>query len=380
MKEIYADCAATTPISESALRAMTECMKNFYGNPSSVHHHGREAAHILEEARDKIASCLGAESEEIYFTSGGTEADNQAIFSAAAFGETVGKKHMIFSRIEHHAVLHCIPALEKAGFEITLVGVDSHGRVSPEEIEAACRADTVLVSVMYVNNEVGTIEPIAEIGKLCKEREILFHVDAVAAAGHIPIDVKKLGVGMLAISGHKFHGPRGIGALYVDKRIPVTNLLFGGSQERNKRPGTQNVPGAVAMAQALYDSIATLTEQNDKLEQLRGRLLDGLKDLDGMWVNGDPENRVPGIVNLGFEDVSGEALMLLLDMRGLSVSTGSACNTHSVEPSHVLTAMGLPREKAGGCIRFSFSADNTEEEIDEICAILKEEVERAQCS
>ncbi len=380
MKEIYADCAATTPISESALRAMTECMKNFYGNPSSVHHHGREAAHILEEARDKIASCLGAESEEIYFTSGGTEADNQAIFSAAAFGETVGKKHMIFSRIEHHAVLHCIPALEKAGFEITLVGVDSHGRVSPEEIEAVCRADTVLVSVMYVNNEVGTIEPIAEIGKLCKEREILFHVDAVAAAGHIPIDVKKLGVGMLAISGHKFHGPRGIGALYVDKRIPVTNLLFGGSQERNKRPGTQNVPGAVAMAQALYDSIATLTEQNDKLEQLRGRLLDGLKDLDGMWVNGDPENRVPGIVNLGFEDVSGEALMLLLDMRGLSVSTGSACNTHSVEPSHVLTAMGLPREKAGGCIRFSFSADNTEEEIDEICAILKEEVERAQCS
>lgn len=380
MKEIYADCAATTPISESALRAMTECMKNFYGNPSSVHHHGREAAHILEEARDKIASCLGAESEEIYFTSGGTEADNQAIFSAAAFGETVGKKHMIFSRIEHHAVLHCIPALEKAGFEISLVGVDSHGRVSPEEIEAACRADTVLVSVMYVNNEVGTIEPIAEIGKLCKEREILFHVDAVAAAGHIPIDVKKLGVGMLAISGHKFHGPRGIGALYVDKRIPVTNLLFGGSQERNKRPGTQNVPGAVAMAQALYDSIATLTGQNDKLEQLRGRLLDGLKDLDGMWVNGDPENRVPGIVNLGFEDVSGEALMLLLDMRGLSVSTGSACNTHSVEPSHVLTAMGLPREKAGGCIRFSFSADNTEEEIDEICAILKEEVERAQCS
>ncbi|MCR5557233.1 MAG: cysteine desulfurase, partial [Butyrivibrio sp.] len=359
MKEIYADCAATTPISESALRAMTECMKNFYGNPSSVHHHGREAAHILEEARDKIASCLGAESEEIYYTSGGTEADNQAIFSAAAFGETVGKKHMIFSRIEHHAVLHCIPALEKAGFEISLVGVDSHGRVSPEEIEAACRADTVLVSVMYVNNEVGTIEPIAEIGKLCKEREILFHVDAVAAAGHIPIDVKKLGVGMLAISGHKFHGPRGIGALYVDKRIPVTNLLFGGSQERNKRPGTQNVPGAVAMAQALYDSIATLTEQNDKLEQLRGRLLDGLKDLDGMWVNGDPENRVPGIVNLGFEDVSGEALMLLLDMRGLSVSTGSACNTHSVEPSHVLTAMGLPREKAGGCIRFSFSADNT---------------------
>ena len=378
MEKIYADHAATTPISDSALKVMVDCMRNFYGNPSSAHQHGREAAHILEDSREKIAACIGADSEEIYFTSGGTEADNQAIFSAAAFGKSVGKKHMIFSKIEHHAVLNCIPALEKAGFEITLIGVDSRGRVSLEEIEDALRKDTVLVAVMYVNNEVGTIEPIAEIGKLCKDRNILFHVDGVAAAGHVPIDVKKLGVSTLAISGHKFHGPRGIGALYVDKNVPVTNLMYGGSQERNKRPGTQNVPGASAMAKALSDAMMTLDEQMNKLEQLRTRLLEGLKDLDGMWVNGDPENRVPGIVNLGFRDVSGETLLLLLDLRGLSVSTGSACNTHSVEPSHVLTAMGLPRKDAGGCIRLSFSADNTEEEIDEICTILYEEVERAR--
>ena len=378
MKKIYADNAATTPISDSALQVMTDCMRNYYGNPSSAHQHGREAARVLEEARGKIAGCIGADSEEIYFTSGGTEADNQAIFSAAAYGESVGKKHMIFSKIEHHAVLHCIPALEKAGFEITLVGVDKNGRVSLEEIAASLRDNTILVAVMYVNNEVGTIAPIAEIGKLCKARGTLFHVDGVAAAGHVPIDVKKLGVSTFAISGHKFHGPRGIGALYVDKNVPLTNLMYGGGQERNKRPGTQNVPGAAAMAKALSDAVMTLEEQNEKLENLRARLLKGLEDMDGMWVNGDSENRVPGIVNLGFKNVSGESLLLLLDLRGVSVSTGSACNTHSVEPSHVLTAMGLSREDAGGCIRFSFSAENTEEEIDEICDILKEEVERAR--
>lgn len=378
MKEIYADCAATTPISEQALRVMSECMRTCYGNPSSSHHCGREAARVLEKARDGIATCIGADREEIYFTSGGTEADNQAIFTAAAYGKAMGKQHMIFSGVEHHAVLNCIPALQKAGFEITQIGVDPWGRVSVEELKAACRQDTILVAVMYVNNEVGTIEPIAEIGQLCRERNILLHVDGVAAAGHLPVHVKELGAGMFSLSAHKFHGPRGIGALYVDQRIPVANIMFGGSQERTKRPGTQNVPGAAAMAQALYDSVAAMEEQTQKLECLRKRLLDGLKDVEGMWLNGHPESRVPGIVNLGFEDVSGETLMLLLDLKGIAVSTGAACNTHSVEPSHVLTAMGLTKEQAGSCIRISFSADHTEEDIDQICGILKQEVIRAR--
>lgn len=378
MKEIYADCAATTPISEPALRVMTECMRTYYGNPSSSHHCGREAACVLKEARERIATCIGASQEEIYFTSGGTEADNQAIFTAAAYGKAMGKQHMIFSGVEHHAVLNCIPALQKAGFEITQIGVDPWGRVSVEELKAACRQDTILVAVMYVNNEIGTIEPIAEIGQLCRERNILLHVDGVAAAGHLPVHVKELGAGMFSLSAHKFHGPRGIGALYVDQRIPVANIMFGGSQERTKRPGTQNVPGAAAMAQALYDSVAAMEEQTQKLECLRKRLLDGLKDVEGMWLNGHPESRVPGIVNLGFEDVSGETLMLLLDLKGIAVSTGAACNTHSVEPSHVLTAMGLTKEQAGSCIRISFSADHTEEDIDQICGILKQEVIRAR--
>lgn len=378
MDRIYADCAATTPISESALQVMTECMRIHYGNPSSAHQNGREAARILEEARWKIAACIGAEPEEIYFTSGGTEADNQAILTAAMYGKLIGKRHMIFSQVEHHAVLNCIPALEKAGFEITLLGVDMAGNVSIKELKAACRKDTILAAVMYVNNEVGTVEPAAEIGQLCRERDILFHIDGVAAAGHIPVHVKELGAGMFSLSAHKFHGPRGIGVLYVDKRIPVANLMFGGSQERNKRPGTQNVPGAAAMARALCDSVAALEEQTRKMERLRERLLCGLKDVEGMWLNGNPESRVPGIINLGFEGVSGEALMLLLDLNGISVSTGAACNTESVEPSHVLTAMGLSPERARSCIRISLSVCNTEEEIDAICRAVSEAVERAR--
>lgn len=378
MDRIYADCAATTPISESALQVMTECMRIHYGNPSSAHQNGREAARILEEARGKIAACIGAEPEEIYFTSGGTEADNQAILTAAMYGKLIGKRHMIFSQVEHHAVLNCIPALEKAGFEITLLGVDMTGNVSIKELKAACRKDTILAAVMYVNNEVGTVEPAAEIGQLCRERDILFHIDGVAAAGHIPVQVKELGADMFSLSAHKFHGPRGIGVLYVDKRIPVANLMFGGSQERDKRPGTQNVPGAAAMARALCDSVAALEEQTRKMERLRERLLCGLKDVEGMWLNGNPESRVPGIINLGFEGVSGEALMLLLDLNGISVSTGAACNTESVEPSHVLTAMGLSPERARSCIRISLSVCNTEEEIDAICRAVSEAVERAR--
>lgn len=378
MDRIYADCAATTPISESALQVMTECMRIHYGNPSSAHQNGREAARILEEARGKIAACIGAEPEEIYFTSGGTEADNQAILTAAMYGKLIGKRHMIFSQVEHHAVLNCIPTLEKAGFEITLLGVDMAGNVSIKELKAACRKDTILAAVMYVNNEVGTVEPAAEIGRLCRERDILFHIDGVAAAGHIPVHVKELGAGMFSLSAHKFHGPRGIGVLYVDKRIPVANLMFGGSQERDKRPGTQNVPGAAAMARALCDSVAALEGQTRKMERLRERLLCGLKDVEGMWLNGNPESRVPGIINLGFEGVSGEALMLLLDLDGISVSTGAACNTESVEPSHVLTAMGLSPERARSCIRISLSVCNTEEEIDAICRAVAAAVVRAR--
>lgn len=375
MDRIYADHASTTPISGSALRALTECMRNFYGNPSSVHLDGREAAHKLKEAREKIASCIGVKPEEIYFTSGGTEADNQAIMTGAAYGKRNGKMHMIFSKTEHHAVLNCIPGLEKEGFEVTLLSVDKTGRVSVDELREAFREDTCMVAVMAVNNEVGTAMPLTEIGAACKERGILFFSDSVAAAGHIEMNAKKQGISMLSLSGHKFRGPRGIGALYVDSEIPVVNLMYGGSQEKSKRPGTQNVPGAIAMAEALCESVENLNRNTEKLERLRKRLLNGLKDVEEMWINGNAENRFPGIINLGFEGVSGEALMLLLDLNGISVSTGAACNTESVQPSHVLLAMGLDDDAARSCIRISLSSDNTEDEVDAICEAIKVAVE-----
>jgi len=374
---IYLDHAATTQIAPEVLEAMQPFLFGKYGNASTLYDLGKISKEAVEHARRQAADVIGAKPEEIYFTSGGSEADNWALKTAARMYRRRGN-HIITTKIEHHAVLNCIPALKKAGFEITQIGVDPWGRVSMEELKAACRQDTILVAVMYVNNEVGTIEPIAEIGQLCRERNILLHVDGVAAAGHLPVHVKELGAGMFSLSAHKFRGPRGIGALYVDKKIPVANMMFGGSQERTKRPGTQNVPGAAAMAQALCDSVATMEEQTQKLERLRKRLLDGLQDVEGMWLNGHLESRIPGIVNLGFEDVSGETLMLLLDLKGIAVSTGAACNTHSVEPSHVLTAMGLTKERAGSCIRISFSADHTEEDIDQICGILKQEVARAR--
>ena len=376
MDRIYADHASTTKISEHALQAMTECMRQFYGNPSSSHICGREAARALKEAREKIAACIGAEPSEIYFTSGGTEADNQAILTGAAFGKKAGKHHMVFSKAEHHAVLNCIPALERDGFEVTLLSPDKSGLVSAKEIEQAIREDTCMVAVMSVNNEVGTVAPLSEIGRICREKGVLFFSDAVAAAGHIEVNVKEQGISMLSISGHKFGGPRGIGALYVNDNVPVANLMHGGSQEKKKRPGTQNVPGIVAMAAALSDSVAKLEENTEKLEKLRERLLQGLSDLDGMWVNGSETSRFPGIINLGFEDVSGEALMLLLDLRGICVSTGAACNTESVEPSHVLLSMGLTPDEARSCIRISLSADNTEEEVDTIVDAVKTAVEK----
>lgn len=366
MDRIYADHASTTPISEHALQAMTECMRKYYGNPSSVHLQGREAAKELEEARKKIADCIGANAEEIYFTSGGTEADNQAILTGAEYGKRVGKSHIIISQTEHHAVLNCIPTLKREGFDVTLLPVDKTGRVSVDGLKEAFRDDTCMVAVMSVNNEVGTVAPIAEIGAACKEKGILFFSDGVAAAGHIKVNVKEDGVSMFSLSGHKFGGPRGIGVLYVDSKIAVANLMHGGSQEKTKRPGTQNVPGAVAMAAALCESVENLEGNTQKLEKLRERLLTGLRDVDEIWLNGNDDCRFPGIINLGFKGVSGEALMLLLDLNGISVSTGAACNTVSVEPSHVLTAMGLTSDEARSCIRISLSANNTEEEIDTI--------------
>ncbi len=376
MDRIYADCASTTPISDHALKAMTDCMRRFYGNPSSVHLCGREAANALKEAREKIAACIGAKPDEIYFTSGGTEADNQAVLTGAAYAKLNGKRHMIVSKVEHHAVLNCIPALEREGFEVTLLPVDQTGRVSVKELKEAFREDTGLVCVMAVNNEVGTIEPVAEIGEACRERGIPFFCDAVAAAGHISLNVKEQGISMLSISGHKFGGPRGIGVLYADVGIPVANLMYGGGQEKNKRPGTQNVPGAVAMAEALCDSVAAMERAISKTEKLRERILHGLRDIDGIWLNGNEKERVPGIINLGFEGVSGEALMLLLDLDGICVSTGAACNTESVEPSHVLLAMGLTADAARSCIRISLSSDNTEEEADVICETIKKSLNR----
>ena len=380
MERIYADCASTTPISEHAMQVMTDCMRRYYGNPSSVHACGREAAKELNVAREKIAACIGADPSEIYFTSGGTEADNQAILTGAAYGKRIGKRQMIFSAVEHHAVSNSIYALKEDGFEVTVIPVDKTGRVSVDELKEAVREDTCLVAVMSVNNEVGTVEPIKEIGKVCWEKGILFFSDAVAAAGHIKVDVKDLGVSMLSISGHKFKGPRGIGVLYADRSIDLANLMYGGSQEKNKRPGTQNVPGAVAMAAALCDCTENLEKASIKVEGFRERLLKGLSDIPDMWVNGNPGYRVPGIVNLGFKGVSGEALMLLLDFYGICVSTGAACNTESVEPSHVLLSIGLEPDDARSCIRISLSEDNTEDEVDNICEAIETAVDKIRSS
>lgn len=376
MARIYADHASTTPISDHALMVMTECMKTLFGNPSSVHLCGREAAHALEEARKNIAACIGAKPEEIYFTSGGTEADNQAVLTGVSYGKMIGKRHMIISKTEHHAVLNCIPSLEREGFEITMLSPDKSGLVSVEKVVGAIREDTCMVAVMAVNNEVGVVSPMAEIGRVCKEKGILFFSDGVAAAGHISVHVKEQGVSMMSISGHKFGGPRGIGALYVNSEIPVSNLMYGGSQEKEKRPGTQNVAGAKAMAVALLESVEKIEKNTQKLRNLRNRLLQGLKEIEGMWINGNETFNFPGIINLGFEEVSGESLMLLLDLAEICVSTGAACNTESVEPSHVLLAMGLDKDAARSCIRISLSADNTEEEVDAIVEAIITAVDR----
>ena len=377
MKEIYADCASTTPISEPALRVMTECMRTCYGNPSSSHHCGREAARVLEEARDGIAACIGADREEIYFTSGGTEADNQAIFTAAAYGKAMGKHHMIFSSIEHHAVLNCIPALKKAGFEITQIGVDPWGRVSMEELKAACRQDTILVAVMYVNNEVGTIQKIAQIGKIAEKNDILFHTDAVQAYGQLPINVDELNIDMLSSSGHKLNGPKGIGFLYIRTGVKIRSFIHGGAQERKRRAGTENVPGIVGYGKAAEIAMANMDERIAKETQLRDYLIKRVtEEVPFTRVNGSRTNRLPNNVNFAFQFIEGESLLIKLDMAGICGSSGSACTSGSLDPSHVLLAIGLPHEIAHGSLRLTLSEETTKEDIDYTVDSLKAIVAR----
>ena len=372
---VYADNAATTKISKSALDAMMPIFETYYGNPSSLHTVGQEAAEKLLEARESVAKNLGAEAREIYFTSGGSEADNQAINTAAILGARKGKKHIISTAFEHHAVLHTLKKLEKQGYEITLLDVHKNGIVTAEEVKNAIREDTCLVTIMFANNEIGTVQPIAEIGAVCKEKGVLFHTDAVQAAGHLKIDVKEMNIDMLSISAHKFHGPKGVGALYCRKGILLQNLIEGGAQERGKRAGTENLPAIVGMAKALDDACKNIEKNAKYVSALRDKLIAGLSTIEHSVVNGDAKNRLPGNVNMCFEGIEGESLLLLLDMKGIEASSGSACTSGSLDPSHVLLAIGLPHEVAHGSLRLSICDENTEEEIDYIIKCVPEVVE-----
>lgn len=361
---VYADNAATTQMTPEVLDAMYTCMKETYGNPSSLHTVGQKAAEVLLDARERVAKCLGADPKEIIFTSGGSEADNQAIISAAKLGERKGKKHIISTAFEHHAVLHTLNKLEKEGFEITLLDVHENGLVTAEEVKNAIREDTALVTIMFANNEIGTIQPIKEIGAVCREAGVLFHTDAVQAAGHLAIDVVDMNIDMLSLSAHKFHGPKGVGVLYVKKGILLTNIIEGGAQERGKRAGTENIPGIVGMAKALELAVAKIPENAAYVSALRDKLIDGLQKIPHSKLNGDPVKRLPGNVNFCFEGIEGESLLLLLDAKGIEASSGSACTSGSLDPSHVLLALGLPHEVAHGSLRLSLSEMTTEEQVD----------------
>ncbi|MGX8721051.1 MAG: cysteine desulfurase NifS [Eubacteriales bacterium] len=371
---VYADNAATTSVSKTALNAMLPFLTEQYGNPSSLYSFGQNAAEALQAARETIAKCLNAEPREIYFTSGGSEADNQAIVSAARLGARKGKKHLISTKFEHHAVLHTLNKLEKEGFEVTLLDVHEDGVVRLEDLEAAIREDTALVTVMFANNEIGTVQPIAEIGALCREKKVLFHTDAVQAAGHTPIDVKAMNIDMLAISGHKFHAPKGVGALYARRGIALTNIIEGGAQERGKRAGTENVAGIVAMAAALKESCEHIEENTAKIIPMRDKLFSELGKIPHSKINGSLEHHVPGTVNMCFEGIEGESLLLMLDDRGICASSGSACTSGSLDPSHVLLSIGLPHEVAHGSLRLSIGEYNSMEEIDHIIKVVPEVV------
>ena len=365
---IYLDNAATTKMSKTAINAMLPYLDGVYGNPSSLHSAGQEAKEALEDARRRLAALLNCSPSELTFTSGGSEADNQAILSAARIGERKGKKHIISTAFEHHAVLHTLDKLKKEGFEITLLDVHESGLVTAEEVAAAIRPDTCLVTVMYANNEIGTIQPIAEIGQVCREKDVLFHTDAVQAAGHLDIDVRAQNIDLLSLSAHKFHGPKGIGLLYAHKGIPLTTLIEGGAQERGKRAGTENLPAIMGMTAALEEACAHLEEHTAKLTALRDRLIEELSAIPHSVLNGDRTLRLPGNVSFCFEGIEGEALLLLLDMKGICASSGSACTSGSLDPSHVLLAIGRVHDVAHGSLRLSLSHCNTDEEVDHILA------------
>ena len=372
---IYADNAATTKMSPSAIAAMVVTANEVWGNPSSLYTTGQKAKEALEQARKDVAQIIGAQPREVYFTSGGSEADNQALRSAAAIGAKKGKKHIISTAFEHHAILHTLKALEKEGFEVTLLPVHAEGIVRPEELAAAIRPDTCLVSIMTANNEIGTIQPIRELGAICREKGVLFHTDAVQAVGHLPINVAEDNIDMLSASAHKFHGPKGVGFLYVKKGIPLTNLIEGGAQERGKRAGTENVPGIIAMVTALKDAEAARETTAARLTVLRDRLIAELSRIPHSALNGDPVRRLPSNVNFCFEGIEGESLLLLLDDLGISASSGSACTSGSLDPSHVLLAIGRVHDVAHGSLRLSLGDDATEEQVDYIAAQVAQVVE-----
>lgn len=373
--QVYADNAATTKVSRTALDAMMPCFETFYGNPSSLHTVGQEAKEKLEAARETVANCLGCEPREIIFTSGGSEADNQAIISAAKAGERKGKKHLITTAFEHHAVLHTMKKLEKEGFEVTYLDVKTNHNITAQQVADAIRPDTALVTVMYANNEIGSVLPIAEIGAVCKAAGVVFHTDAVQAVGHLHINVKEQNIDMLSLSGHKFHGPKGVGALYVRKGMPLVNVIEGGAQERGKRAGTENIPGIVGMAAAMKEACDHIDENAAKVSAMRDKLIRGLSKIPHSAVNGDMVNRLPGNVSFCFEGIEGESLLLLLDAKGISASSGSACTSGSLDPSHVLLAIGRVHDVAHGSLRLSLCEENTMEEMDHILASVPEVVQ-----
>ena len=373
--QVYADNAATTKMSTVAINAMLPYFQDIYANPSSLHSAGQAAKEALENARETIARCIGCEPREIYFTSGGSEADNQAIISAARIGERKGKKHIISTAFEHHAVLHTLKRLEKEGFEVTLLDVSKNHNITADQVKDALREDTCLVTCMYANNEIGSILPIAQIGAVCKEAGVPFHTDAVQAVGHLPIHVKEQNIDMLSLSAHKFHGPKGIGVLYCRRGLMLTNLIDGGAQERGKRAGTENIPAICGMAAALEDSCSHMQENSAKVAALRDKLIAGLSQIPHCALNGDPVNRLSGNVSFCFEGIEGESLLLLLDMKGVCASSGSACTSGSLDPSHVLLAIGRVHDVAHGSLRLSLSEYNTEEEIDHILAVVPQVVE-----
>ena len=372
--QIYADNAATTKMSRTAIDAMLPYMETYYGNPSSLHTVGQQAAEALMTARQTVAECLGCQPREITFTSGGSEADNQALVSAARIGERKGRKHIISTAFEHHAILHTLKKLEKEGFDVQLLDVGPTGTVTAQQVADAIREDTCLVTIMYANNEIGSILPIPEISAVCREKGVLFHTDAVQAAGHLHIDVKAQNIDMLSLSAHKFHGPKGVGVLYARQGIPLTNIIEGGAQERGKRAGTENIPGIVSMAAALQEACAHIDENAAKVSALRDKLMAGLSQIPHSALNGDPVHRLPGNVNFCFEGIEGESLLLLLDAKGICASSGSACTSGSLDPSHVLLAIGRPHEVAHGSLRLSLCEWNTQEEVDYMLQVIPEVV------